>query len=192
MRKVLSFAVLAIALSWAAPGHAQVIAAEDFEGYAVDSQLAGQSGGSGFVGNWQVNVGRAEDVTVVAAAMSYANGEVIVDGGSRALQFEFDPAEGGAGITDGIMVRALETAQTGTVYMSLLFRDTVNPDFATDFIQWDFSNGTSNPQASVLRRNGSLQLSSTTVPGNSVDSGVAAEVGPTHLLVLKADSKIIP
>ena len=135
MRKVLSFAVLAIALSWAAPGHAQVIAAEDFEGYAVDSQLAGQSGGSGFVGNWQVNVGRAEDVTVVAAAMSYANGEVIVDGGSRALQFEFDPAEGKTKITNEIIIKTLKTTQTNTIYINLLFRNTMNPDFTTDFIQ---------------------------------------------------------
>lgn len=181
--------LLAIALCLAAVHSSalgQLVAVEDFEGYPADSELAGQGGGIGFGGSWEVNASRADDVTVVEASLNYSNGAVSADGGSRALQFAFDPAEGG-GVTDGIMARPFETAPTGTVYMSLLFRDTVNTDFATDFIQWGFSDGTANPQASILRRNGTLQVRSTTTPANSVDSGIAAVVGATHLLVFKAE-----
>ena len=55
MRHVIPVAILAVACCWVQPARAQVIAAEDFEGYAAGSELAGQAGGSGFDGDWQVN-----------------------------------------------------------------------------------------------------------------------------------------
>jgi hypothetical protein len=183
----LSLLALAITLNCSSPiAHAQILATEDFESYPHGSQLTGQNGGSGFNDAWSVNAAREDDVTIVDASLSYSNGSVVSDGGSRALEFAFDPAEGSE-VTDGIILRALETALTETVYMSLLFRDTVNADFATDFVQWGFSDGTTNPQASIIRRNGTLQARSTTAPNNSADSGIASEVGLTRMLVLKAE-----
>jgi hypothetical protein len=169
---------------------AGVIAGEDFEAYAIDTGLDGQSGGSGaWTGAWSA----MENVTVISGGLTYANGQVAVNGGGRALQATFDPQED---ITDGIYARGVPE-NTDTMYMSLLFRDTVNDeedpatgeliDGSNDFIQWGLDDGTANPKTSVMRRNSTFQARSTTSAGNSGDSGIKSVVGNVAMLVYKAE-----
>jgi hypothetical protein len=153
---------------------AGLIATEGFEAYSIGAGLDSQAGGGGaWTGPWSA----ADNVTVVAGGLSYANGQVRIDGGSQALQVTFDAQED---ITDGLHSRGIAET-TETVYMSLLFRDTVNDDQDTatgelvegsnDFIQWGLDDGTTNPKTSVMRRNTTFQARATTTSGNSGDSG---------------------
>lgn len=166
---------------------ASVIATEDFEDKSL-ATLEGQGGGSGFSGTWSVG-GTDSRVMVVNSALSYSNGAVGSSGGSQALQFLWEANETA---TDGIMSRALNSPANGTVYMSLLFRDTVNNDTFTlggpnDFVQWGFDNaGGGNPNATILRRNGELQARSNTSAGNSAGSGDLSILNQTRMLVFKA------
>ena len=116
-----------------------------------------------------------------------------MNGGTQAVEIAFNPAEGN-GITNGILSRSLASAPSDTIYMSMLFRDTMNSDLTTcsqtpcDFVQWGFDDGTENPQASIIRRNGTFQARSTIIwKRNSVDSGIAAQLEETFLLVFKAE-----
>lgn len=169
---------------------AGLIATESFEGYAAGAGLDGQSGGGGaWTGPWSSK----ENATVVSGGLSYANGAVIVGGSGLALQATFDPQED---ITDGLYVRGIPDS-ADTVYMSLLFSDTVNDeedaatgelvDGSDDFIQWGLDDGTANPKTSIMRRNTTFQVRSTTSAGNSGDSGIKSVVGDVFLLVYKAE-----
>ena len=166
---------------------AAVVATEDFEDKAL-ATLEGQGGGSGFSGTWSVG-GTDSRVTVVNSSLSYSNGAVGSSGGNQALQFQWEANET---ITDGIMSRALSSSLSGTVYLSLLFTDTVNNEAFSigspdDFVQWGFDDaGGGNPNATILRRNGELQARSNTAAGNSVGSGAVSVLNQTRMLVFKA------
>lgn len=185
--RLLATVPLTAALLAGASVRASVVATEDFEDKSL-ATLEGQGGGSGFSGTWSVG-GLDSRVTVVNSSLSYTNGAVGSSGGSQALQFQWEADET---ITDGIMSRALGSSLSGTVYMSLLFRDTVNNDAFSigspdDFVQWGFDNaGGGNPNATVLRRNGELQARSNTSSANSVGSGDVSVLNQTRMLVFKA------
>lgn len=171
---LLAFCLLAGAAS------AALIASDDFEGYTPGG-LNALNGGTGWGGAWSAN----PEVSVVTNTLSYSSGTVSLNGGSQALQFV--PNEGGSAINDGIISRALGSSQTGTVYFSMLFQDSINPNLPdNDFIQWGFDTGTGNPNASIMRRNGTFQSRSTTTTSNSEDSTITSTVGSTYLLVFKA------
>lgn len=176
-------ASMVLALAMASGAVALPIASDSFESYGLGA-LTGNNGGTGWGNAWSAN----SRVNVVSGGLAYSNGSVLVDGGNQSVEVVYNPAEGN-GITDGLMSRALSASQAGTVYMSLLFRDTVNPDLgaSNDFVQWGFDDGTANPQASMMRRNDTLQARSTTSSGNSADSGISANLGETFLLVLKVE-----
>ena len=157
-------------------------------GHAIGA-LSGGGGGSGWSNLWSAN----SNVNVISGGLSYSNGPVTVNGGTQAVEIVFNPAEGN-GITNGILSRSLASAPSDTIYMSMLFRDTVNSDLTTcsqtscDFVQWGFDDGTENPQASIIRRNGTFQARSTIIwKENSVDSGISAQLEETFLLVFKAE-----
>lgn len=163
----------------AVSAEAALIASEDFEGKTLGG-LNGQGGGSGFAGTWSADA----QVSVVASTLSYTNGDVGVDGGSKALEAVFANAD----IVGNLFSRTLVTPQSGTVYLSLLYREVVNPVFGNDFIQVGFQNtDPDQPLASVLRRNGAYQVrTGTSSPaGNTVGATVADF--STHLLVMKAE-----
>jgi len=177
-------ALPALAMGWClgtGEATAASIAMDDFESYAVGG-LNGNNGGSGWGGAWSAT----SQVSVVSGGLSYSNGSVSINGGSRAARFV--PNEG-TNITDGIVSRALASGQSGTVYMSFLFSDTVNPDLSgsNDFIQFGFDTGGGNPRSSIMRRNGTFQSRTTTATGGSADSGISSVVGNTYLLVFKAE-----
>lgn len=184
---VLSVATAVLAVQ---PVSAGLIAEDNFDTYTAGAGLAGNNGGTGWGGAWATNT-TFTTPTVVAGGLSYANGSVVNNGGANALQFTFTGEAGG--ISDGVLSRALGASQTGTVYMSLLFRDTVNADLGAagsnnDFVQWGFDTGTANPPVSSLRRNGTMQARSTTSAANSDDSGIVSVLGDTYMLVLKVEN----
>lgn len=156
------------------------IASSDFEDNATGS-ISGQGGGMGWTNTWNVNA----DITaaqVVNANLTYANGEVASDGGSHAL--EVIP---GTDLTPAF--KRLFTTQTGNVYMSFLWRDSVNNDSptASDFTQVGFDPATDdgNPNLSFLRNNGNLLIRSGSSTGGS-DSGVDGNIGTTYMIVIQA------
>lgn len=179
-KKAITLVAVAILTVAAGQTVAAPIASDDFETYATGTPLAGKDGGAGWGGVWNADA----LATVVSGGLSYSSGDVLVDGGSRSVLFAYDSDEN---IIDGLLHRALSASQTGTVYMSLLFRDNVNGDLGNDFVQWGFDTGTSNPRTSVMRRNGTFQARSTTSSSNSNDSGISTVVGTTFMLVFKAE-----
>ena len=188
MRNASCFAASIIVCVLSGHAIAETISSEDFESYALGA-LNGGLGGSGWSNPWSSN----SNVNVISGGLSYSNGPVIVNGGTQAVEIAFNPAEGN-GITNGILSRSLASVPSETIYMSMLFRDTANSDLATcsqppcDFVQWGFDDGTANPQASIMRRNGTFQARSTINWSlNSVDSGIAAQLEETFLLVFKAE-----
>ena len=188
MRNALYFVTLIIGCVLSGHAIAESISSDDFESYALGA-LSGGGGGSGWSNLWSAN----SNVNVISGGLSYSNGPVTVNGGTQAVEIVFNPAEGN-GITNGILSRSLASAPSDTIYMSMLFRDTVNSDLTTcsqtscDFVQWGFDDGTENPQASIIRRNGTFQARSTIIwKENSVDSGISAQLEETFLLVFKAE-----
>lgn len=175
----------AVTFTMAGPALAAPVASDGFESYATGA-LAGNTGGTGWGGAWGVNATYATP-TVVTGGLSYTNGSVTVNGGNRSVLFSYTNES--SSVTDGLLSRALSSSQTGTVYMSLLFRDvSPNADLSNDFVQWGFdtSGATSNPKASVMRRNGSFQVRANTATTNTTDSGISTVPGTTFMLVLKA------
>jgi len=162
---------------------AELIAVEDFEDKTLTS-LDGQGGGAGFTGTWSASIDDPT-ISVVAATLNYSSGAVSSSGGSKALQLSYSDGD----IHDNDFSRAFSSSQSGTVYMSLLYREIVNPSFGTNFIQLGFENTSPDqPKASVLRRDAEYQVragTSSTTNGTQ-GSGIAADFD-THLLVLKAE-----
>ncbi|HEX8916319.1 MAG TPA: PEP-CTERM sorting domain-containing protein, partial [Humisphaera sp.] len=142
-------AIAAAVVSSAAPARATVIATDNFESYAPGSQLAGQSGGTGF------NAPYVSDNPPAAVAggggLSYANGAVSIGGGSVALQLV--PATTGAvsnagGAADNGTLARTFSNQTDPIYFRFLLR--TNNTGGNEFLQVGLSNqAAAEPNASV-------------------------------------------
>ena len=161
-------------------GKGAIIATAGFEDNTIGA-IAGQGGGSGWTNNWSTSVG----AEIVNASLSYSNGPVVSNGGSQAVNVVT-----GTAITDAVLERKFAT-QNGDVYMSFLWRDSVNdtaPATGDDFAQIGFDPATDNgnPNLSFLRQANNLGLRTGT-SGRS-DSGVNSAVGTTFMIVLKATS----
>jgi hypothetical protein len=187
MEKHFTSFTLAAALLCVPLANAASIAVETFEDENT-GDLNGQGAGSdgGFTGNWSALVGSpSATVQVVSSTLSYSNGAVGSSGGSQALQLTFTDNS----IVGNVFSRAFSPAETGTIYLSFLYREVTNPDFGTDFIQVGFENtAPDQPLASILRRNGTYQVrSGTSSTANGTQGTTPADVGITHLLVLKAE-----
>jgi len=153
---------LLLCAALATPAAGLTVASDNFDTYATGA-LAGNNGGTGWGGAWGGTPTVAVTPTVVTGGLSYTNGDVVVNGGSQSVQF-LHADENAAGISNSILSRALASSQSDTVYMSMLFRDNVNPDLGNDFIQWGFDDSPpgGSPSASIMRRNGTFQVRSST------------------------------
>jgi len=177
-------AMVAAMLLLAADGRGAVIV-ESFEDYNVGDPLHGLDGGGGWLGPWDIGTeARRPEVTTVDGGLDYYRGEILIDGGDRALQYAFTEGE-----IDVISTRPIPP-QPGTFYMSLLYRDTVDNDpvgTGDDFLQFGLLNGPDNPTVSAINRDGEFQVRHGTPADNSMGTSVQPEVGKTYLLVLKAE-----
>jgi len=163
------------------------LATEGFEDYAADIQVEDSNGdgldsGTGWSGAWNVADARRGDVTVVSGGLSYSNGEIVVHGRSRALQYA---ASDGSNVA--LAARRLP-AQSGTLYLSFLYQQAMQQVSDNDFLQVGFATSFSEPLASGLD-DGAFKvrsgLSSTT--GGTVSSNVVSTDAVTHLLVLRIE-----
>jgi autotransporter-associated beta strand protein len=155
---------------------------DGFEDYATGAQLYGLDGGMGFVGPWNVTSGRQDELTIVDRALTYDGGELLIDGGAKALQFL---------ATDADIVQQASRqfpAVDGTLYMSFLYHTLNDVGGADDdFMQLGFDDDTlPNPLASALDRNDTWQARVGT--GTNDDSGIASAVGVTYFVVLKVEN----
>ncbi len=141
---VAGFLVGGMAMS-ASSASAALIASESFETYSTETGsngLAGKGGvGNGWTGDWSAVPG----VTVVdingvgQPTLSYVGTEFTVNGGTKAAQIA-------SGNENHLMSRAF-AAQSDTVYMSMLLKQTVgvDPSSQTDFIQFGLTDTTAVP-----------------------------------------------
>jgi len=170
--------------------NAALIAYEGFEDNTVGQVLDGNgNGGTGWTNDWNILNARAAEVTVQSSTMSYAAGEIAIDGGSRMLRY----------IASENSIQAIGgrnfPAQTGTIYMSFLVQASANdnPAARNDLYQFGFTDSTYtgggapdiNPLVSGMDRNGTIQLRSGT--STSIDSTISTGVGNTFFLVLRAE-----
>ena len=122
-------------------GGALVVAQDSYESYPAGSQLNGQNGGTGWTGPYVVTSALATNVTVTNQNLSYAGGQVSVNGGSRAVSIA-GPAD-----SNNLITRSF-AAQTGSpVYFSFLYNTNST---AEAFLQFGLESGnTAEPNASV-------------------------------------------
>jgi hypothetical protein len=179
----------ALSLVMASASQAVVVAYDGFEGYVAGLDLAGNSGGTGWTSNWAGN----SQVDVVAAALSYSNGAVTINGGARAVQI--NGALGTGSPLDNLINRSF-AGQSGDLYMSLLFRPVSNGGATSDdFLTWVLNDDTDIENSGQLgMRNspgttgndgyfGRIRNSST--DSTSVEAGILSVANRTDLVVAK-------
>lgn len=172
------------------PLSAGIIAADDFESYAL-GQLEPASGltpygGSGWSNSWNVLDSDRARVQVVARSMVYSAGSVQVDGGSRALQLLPGNDTGGM-----LLLGRTIASQTGTVYLSFLLEaptvlESTGGNTTDDFLQIGMDTSFANPRisggvAGVPTR----FFARTTVNSGSTTYGANVSPTSTYLVVLK-------
>ena len=158
---------------------ATLIAVEDFESYTAGDPLAGLSGGMGWIDPWRT--AGTGDYSISAGGLSYAGGDIAVNGGSQSLRFTFPD-----GTIQVVANRGLP-AQSATLYLSLLYRpevDTLGGN--NDFMQVGLLDGDGNPTLSAMDRNRTFQTRAGTANGS--DTGISTDVGNTYFLVLKMEN----
>ena len=116
MKYTAAILVLTLALA-ASAAQAGVVAVEDFESYGTGALANGSSGGTGWAAGWVVSGSAAP--TIEAGGLSYSSGAINIDGGSLRLRQDVSSDQNSALFP---ALRALDTVQTGTLYMSMLLR----------------------------------------------------------------------
>ncbi|MCA9158756.1 MAG: PEP-CTERM sorting domain-containing protein [Planctomycetales bacterium] len=112
----------------ATAARAAIVVTDGFNTQAIGA-LNGQGGGSGWIGNWNTQVG----VNVSQGGLSYSNGAIHIDGGNQKLELN--------STANGTTFREIPET-SGTVYMSLLFRPAVAPDRNQDRLAFNLSDDT--------------------------------------------------
>jgi len=161
-------AALAVAL-FTATSQAALIAYENFESYTAGADLIGGNGGTGWDAAW-AGIGDAGDVTVESGVIPlYGKSMQITD----------------IGATSGIVSRALDESQTGTVYVGMLFR--VGSLQSDGFVQFAANNGgNKNQGASMGVKEGDF-FARVNGSNNTDSAGTFPAAGTTYQLVLKID-----
>ncbi|WP_202921738.1 autotransporter-associated beta strand repeat-containing protein [Anatilimnocola aggregata] len=162
-----------------------LIASDGFEDYTAGAQLessagVGLNGGTGWTEAWNVADASRTGVTVVSGGLSYAGGGLSIQGGTQAMQYVATETS----VTQFIS-RAIP-AESGTVYLSFLYNNTVNADGTDDFLQVGFDSGAlPNPRVSAIDENNLFTARSGT--STSGASNISSTTNTTYLLVLKAE-----
>jgi len=173
---------------------AGLICAEGFESYAAGSQLengagVGGNGGTGWTGAWDVTDAYRANVTIQAQSLSYVGGAIQVSGGDKALRLTGFDATGANFV---LATRGLPN-QTGTTYLSFLFRTTSAAGVNSDFTQFGLDPTAGNPRASIGHNvntafdpdDHDFFARVTTTSGNSTFTGTPSQVNRTYFLVAK-------
>jgi hypothetical protein len=194
MTRTLSVLMGVTALLLAAPAMAALVAYDGFGDYAAGTPLenssgVGLSGGTGWTSAWNVIDAYRSTLTILQSGLSYNGGEVRVQGGDRALQL----VASGLGNPIDYLASRLFSSQTGTVYMSMLWRSPTAADTANeDFTQFGMSSAVGNPRLSVAHRvNTALdpdayQFHARSGTSNNAFTLPNTVAGQTYLLVIRA------
>ncbi len=155
------------------------IASDDFE-------TGNFSGGSGWAqASWDI----AGPTTVVDAALTYASGEVVSNGGAKAAQYVADSTG-----TSPFLDRSIAST-TLPIYYSFLIQKSANVGTNEDFFgAYPLRSGISDTDADdygmVLRLNGANQnfgIRSDDGGEQNFVTGANATTGSTHLIVVKLE-----
>lgn len=172
-----TFTVFCVSLLVTSVCLGQPVASDSFETAAVGSADKIESG-EGFVGGWTLHGVGKTDVTIVEKTLSYAAGDIKIEGGSKALAFAASDA------AIAMLATRDLPEQNGPVYLSFLFEMVENKGDGNDFFQIGFDGGkSSSPLASVVI-NGKFYPRSNTEPGSAPSTG-AVKAGETSLVVVK-------
>lgn len=174
------------------PARADVLVADDFESYSLGN-LNTQNGGTAGVATWTAAYAANALINVVSGGLSYANGSVVVNGGSQSVSIG-----GITGVTDNVLNRSFD-AQGGPIYFRILYSPVAGLDANTvasptsggDFVQFLINDNTDLNRAGSLIMNRIVDANpfSARVRDGTTDtnnnSSVNAVQGETYMLVGK-------
>lgn len=160
---------------------AALLGYDGFEAYTAGESLNGKTGGTGFAGAWESD--EATVVAVIDKQLSYQQGDLLIDGGDRAVAVY---GIGETSVNDNVANRPIAT-QTAPVYWSLLFYSDNAVD-TNDFIQFILSDDNDHHNAAsighrVNTNNGFFARIRDNTSDTHTTSGPAAEAGQTYFLV---------
>lgn len=165
----------------------QIIAFDTFESYASGAQVEDNSGvqlngGTGFTTPYNVLDARRTNVTITSGGLNYSGGAITFNGGNNAMQ-----SLNVVGTNEVLSSRSFAN-QTGTVYLSFLYNNTVDVGNVSDFFQVGLDQGFVNPRVSAIDNANEFHVRSTTgsAPPADIDSNITSNVGQTYFIVLKA------
>ena len=168
-------AAAALALSAGRAG-ATVLAQDGFEAYSL-AKLYGQTGGVGWATGTAWGGANTAAVYVTGASLSYSGGDLLINGGTKAVQVD--------GVTaDNLVNRMFAGSPTGTVWMSFLYRP-VSFD-ANDFVQFslvDTGHVSSYSVPSIGDLSGTTNVFGTRVTSGAVNAPGAYAADTTYFLV---------
>lgn len=179
---------------------AGTFASDDFESYTAGSQLesglngspgTGLNGGFGFSGAYSSDDATKSQATITTASLSYINGSINVNGGSKALKLT-----GGVADSTNQALRPLATNQTGqTFYYGFLYQADAPTVTNEDFVQIGLSDvansepkvstGTAGATAGTTPMQYFVRDPNGTANNTFGSTPVAFTADVTHLLVVK-------
>jgi len=176
MQNVKLTLLTAASLLMATVGSAALVAADDFESYGTGS-LSGGNGGTGWQNTWTSN-----STTVVDGGLSYSNGSVNVNGGSRSISV--------TSTSNNNILRQFDGAGTGNeVYFSFLFQmaSGEGPEFfnvSLNSIEQTGTDANKNSPGQIGDLDtGSFDFGARMARNGGDSSGISYGTGQTHLLV---------
>lgn len=177
--------LVATLLAAGATARATLVAYDGFEDYTPNATINGANGGNGWAAAWYSEA----TVRITNAALAYAQGDVVVAGGSQALAI----LPSGAQIKDNHANRPLP-ATSATVYFSLLFQASPGTGLTDDdFIQCILNDDADQNNAGSLGMRNATGASAgndgffARIRNNTADFGsntlIKAAAGQTYFLV---------
>jgi hypothetical protein len=195
----------------AMPLHAQLVSYDGFEDYTAGVQVesgsigsagTGLDGGAGWGGSYDINDSIKNFVKIEnrsSSPVNYANGEISISGGSRALRF-YDNANGSYALQRPLG-SGFNAASGDTLWFSVLFRTATGGDSPLsnqDFFQIGFDDNeqaaAGNPRVSIGANTTQSTFpspfrffarSTTTVSNSVFYDGLSIAAATTYLLVAR-------
>lgn len=170
-------ALLATGTLAATSAHAALLATDTFESYAANSNIHGQTGGTGWSGAWSVqNIsgGPSGTATVSATEITYTHDGVVLGGGNSLLL---------GSTSNGTQRDVFSSVNTGgsDYYVSMIFQYS-----GTVFAGWqakDTSVDIGNDSIGLVNTNGSVGARVDGATGSSAAGFIAA--GTTYFMVME-------
>lgn len=185
----IALATTAIVVLWPAHTRAAIIASDNFNSYAVSSNLSGLNGGSGWAGAW----GTGSATTGITRTVENPVFTALDNGAVSTVTSNVNATN--------LLFRQISTPQTGTFYVGLIMRTSLANPTTNDFLQFYVNaqtaasdsnaygggvnrGATSNVAGSFFVRRGS-NASPASGAGQTVSSSILHNYGQDTVLVFK-------